>query len=80
MFVEILNIVLPVFIVIALGYLLRHLELINAAFLFQTNHEALRRHPQRLTCAARGRDSGSFAGTPCGNCHLHRGRTRGKGR
>ena len=37
LFVEILNIVLPVFVVIALGYLLRRLQLIDATFLFQTN-------------------------------------------
>ncbi len=37
LFIEILTIVLPVFLVIALGYLLRRLELIDAAFLFQTN-------------------------------------------
>ncbi|MFA5515692.1 MAG: AEC family transporter [Desulfuromonadales bacterium] len=37
LFIEILTIVLPVFIVIALGYLLKRLELIDSAFLFQTN-------------------------------------------
>jgi len=37
LFVEILTIVLPVFLVIALGYLLRRLALIDADFLFQTN-------------------------------------------
>jgi len=37
LFLDILNIVLPVFLVIALGTLLRRLELIDAAFLRQTN-------------------------------------------
>jgi len=37
LFLDILNIVLPVFMVIALGYLLRRLELIDAGFLLQTN-------------------------------------------
>jgi len=37
LFVDILNIVLPVFSVIALGYLLRRLGLIDNAFLLQTN-------------------------------------------
>jgi len=37
LFIEILIIVLPVFVVIALGYLLKRLELIDDAFLFQTN-------------------------------------------
>ncbi|HEY7746403.1 MAG TPA: AEC family transporter [Desulfuromonadales bacterium] len=37
LFVDILTIVLPVFLVIVLGYLLKRLELIDATFLFQTN-------------------------------------------
>jgi hypothetical protein len=37
LFVDILTIVLPVFLVIVLGYLLRRLELIDATFLYQTN-------------------------------------------
>ena len=37
LFFDILNIVLPVFMVIALGYLLRRLGLIDAGFLLQTN-------------------------------------------
>jgi hypothetical protein len=37
LFFEILNIVLPVFLVIALGYGLKRLALIDGAFLFQTN-------------------------------------------
>jgi hypothetical protein len=37
LFVDILTIVLPVFLVIVLGYLLKRLELIDANFLFQTN-------------------------------------------
>ncbi len=37
LFWDILNIVLPVFLVIGLGYALRRLGLINADFLFQTN-------------------------------------------
>ncbi len=37
LFVEILTIVLPVFLVIALGYLLKRLALIDSTFLFQTN-------------------------------------------
>jgi len=37
LFLDILNIVLPVFSVIALGWLLRRLELIDAVFLRQTN-------------------------------------------
>ncbi|BCR05522.1 membrane protein [Desulfuromonas versatilis] len=37
LFLEILTIVLPVFLVIALGYLLKRFALIDAAFLFQTN-------------------------------------------
>jgi predicted permease len=37
LFIEILTIVLPVFLVIGLGYLLRRLRLIDADFLFQTN-------------------------------------------
>jgi predicted permease len=37
LFLETLAIVLPVFLVIALGYLLRQVGLIDAAFLFQTN-------------------------------------------
>ena len=37
LFIDILNIVLPVFIVIALGYLLKRLELIDNAFVHQTN-------------------------------------------
>jgi predicted permease len=37
LFLEILAIVLPVFLVIALGYGLRRFKLIDAAFLFQTN-------------------------------------------
>ncbi len=37
LFIEILTIVLPVFLVIALGYLLKRLGLIDQAFLFQTN-------------------------------------------
>ncbi len=37
LFADILNIVLPVFAVIALGYLLRRLGLIDSAFLLQTN-------------------------------------------
>lgn len=37
LFLEILTIVLPVFLVIALGYFLKRLALIDAPFLFQTN-------------------------------------------
>jgi hypothetical protein len=37
LFVDILTIVLPVFLVIVLGYLLKRLELIDATFLYQTN-------------------------------------------
>jgi hypothetical protein len=37
LFLEIVTIVLPVFLVIALGYLLRRLALIDSAFLHQTN-------------------------------------------
>jgi predicted permease len=37
LFVDILTIVLPVFLVIVLGYLLKRLELIDTTFLFQTN-------------------------------------------
>ncbi len=37
LFFEILTIVLPVFLVIGLGYLLRRLALIDSTFLFQTN-------------------------------------------
>jgi predicted permease len=37
LFIDILIIVLPVFVVIALGYLLKRLRLIDDAFLFQTN-------------------------------------------
>lgn len=37
LFIDILTIVLPVFVVIALGYLLKRLGLIDDAFLFQTN-------------------------------------------
>lgn len=37
LFWEILNIVLPVFLVVGLGYALRRIDLINAEFLFQTN-------------------------------------------
>jgi hypothetical protein len=37
LFAEILTIVLPVFVVIALGYLLKRLRLIDSSFLFQTN-------------------------------------------
>jgi len=37
LFIDILIIVLPVFMVIALGYLLKRLDLIDDAFLFQTN-------------------------------------------
>lgn len=37
MFLDIINIVLPVFLVIGLGFFLRRIELINAAFLTTTN-------------------------------------------
>lgn len=37
LFLEIITIVLPVFLVIGLGYLLKRLELIDSAFLHQTN-------------------------------------------
>jgi len=37
LFLEIITIVLPVFLVIGLGYLLKRLELIDSAFLLQTN-------------------------------------------